>query len=367
MPDFRLPDIGEGLTEAEIVQWFVAIGSEVSIDQPVVEVETAKTVVEISAPFAGTLTRIGGDAGDTVTVGDVLFTIGDSDEPAHAPPVERDAPRSRAPAAEARSQVQSEVKAMPIVRKLAREKGIDLASVTGTGPRGTVTRADLDAHTDVSGDEGELVPLTPTRRAIAEHMAASWREIPHVTVQTELRAEHLVASRDAGAQRLSIEAIAASRIIPLLKEFPDFNGRFTPEGVLHRSDYHIGFAVDTEAGLMVVVVKDADRLSIGELDSEFQRLAAAAQDRTVTADEVSGQTFTISNIGALGGGHGTPIIPLGTTAIVSIGKASLQPVVIDGTLDVGLVAPMDLSYDHRVIDGGLGQRFLSSAVAALET
>lgn len=379
MPAFRLPDIGEGLTEAEIVQWFVAVGDTVTIDQAIVEVETAKTVVEISSPFAGVISRLGAQPGDTVEVGDILFVVGGETPSSQnnssglgldSTPSPRKTDSPSATVADQAPSPTATLKAMPIVRKLANERGIDLSSVTGTGPGGSITRADLDAHIDTSPHEllpaGDLVPLTATRRAIAEHMAASWREIPHVTVQAEIRGEALVAARGNGEERLSMEAVVASRVMPLLDEFPQFNARFTGDGVLHRSEIHIGFAVDTEAGLMVVVVRNADMLTTKEMDIEFKRLAAAAIDRTIKADEVIGQTFTMSNIGALGGGHGTPIIPLGTTAILSIGKANPSPIVADGSLEIGLVAPIDLSYDHRVIDGGLGQRFLSASVDALE-
>jgi len=255
---------------------------------------------------------------------------------------------------------------MPVVRKLAAERGIDLADVAGTGPGGSITRSDIENFTTPDTPAGDLVRLTPTRRAIAEHMAESWRTIPHVTVQAELRAEALLSARETSGAKLSLEAVIAERTLPLLKQYPEFNATFMDDAVLHRTEYHLGFAVDTEAGLIVVVVHDADDMSTVEIHEEFTRLAAAANDRTVTMDEVTGQTFTISNIGALGGGHGTPIIPVGTTAIMSIGRATAQPVVQDDSLDVGLVAPMDLSYDHRVIDGGLGQRFLSSLTTALE-
>jgi len=376
MPDFRLPDIGEGLTEAEIVQWFVSVGDTVAVDQAIVEVETAKTVVEISSPYEGVVSRLGGNAGETIEVGEVLFVVGEGDsaaapptpvEAAPTPPPDTNPPRSAPDATASQTTGTEPVRAMPIVRKLAREQGIDLTKVIGTGPGGSITRADISGHVTAPTIPGDLVALTPTRKAIAEHMAASWREIPHVTVQAELRAEAITAARESGDDRYAIESVVASRLLPLLREFPDFNARFTAEGVLQRSEYHLGFAVDTEAGLMVVVVKDADLMTIDELDAEFKRLATAAHERTITADEVSGQTFTISNIGALGGGHGTPIIPLGTTAILSIGKAEPSPVVVNDSIEVGLVAPLDLSYDHRVIDGGLGQRFLGSVVTALES
>lgn len=388
MPDFHLPDIGEGLTEAEIVQWFVAVGDEIAVDDAVVELETAKTVVEIPSPFAGTVTHLAAGPGATVAVGVVLFSV----EPDGVPPT-GDAPSAsndsiggtsalgRASTEGSASTVASEgygrpvtadddppIRAMAIVRKLAADRGIDLASVTGTGPDGAITRADIEAFSSTPSDPpGELVALTPTRRAIAHHMTLSWHEIPHVTVQAEFRAEQLLSARRTGATTLSIEAVVATRVLPLLDEFPEFNARFTERGVLLRSDRHLGLAVDTEAGLVVVVVKHATDLTTEAIDTEFRRLTDAARNRTITVDEVMDQTFTISNIGALGGGHGTPIIPHGTTAILSIGRARETAVVVNGEIEVGLVAPLDLSYDHRVIDGGLGQRFLSAVVDALES
>jgi len=379
--EFRLPDIGEGLTEAEIVVWHVAVGDEVDVDQLIVDVETAKTVVEIPSPQAGSIVSVAGAPGSIVEVGSVLFTISSDDvptsvaplpvaeptpEPTPATTAPRAAPQPATPTPSDSGSTPRGARAMPVVRKLATERGIDLADVAGTGPGGSITRSDVENFTAPDAPQGDLVRLTPTRRAIAEHMAESWRTIPHVTVQAELRAEALLSSRTTDNRKLSLEAVIAERTLPLLEEFPQFNATFMGDAVLHRTQYHLGFAVDTEAGLIVVVIHDADDMSTVEIDTEFTRLAAAAMDRTLTMDEVTGQTFTISNIGALGGGHGTPIIPVGTTAIMSIGRATEQPVVEDGSLEVGLVAPMDLSYDHRVIDGGLGQRFLGSLSSALE-
>lgn len=260
---------------------------------------------------------------------------------------------------------------MPIVRKLAKEKGVDLATVTGSGPGGAITRDDVYAAASAGGTPAqadELVPLSRTRQTIADHMTKSWTTIPHVTVQTEVRAEELLAARAVpNAEPLPLEALVAQAVIPALKEYPEFNAEYVDRSVAYKSRIDLGFAVDTDAGLVVVVVKDADELSIQELTSEFERLAKAAQNRTITLEEITDQTFTISNIGALGGGHGTPIIPLGTSAIVSIGRAKQHPVIENGELAVGLTAPLDLSYDHRLIDGSLGQRFLTALVTNLES
>ena len=378
--EFRLPDIGEGLTEADITEWFVAVGDEVVVDQAIVEIETAKTTVEITATHSGTLLTLGGAPGDSVAVGDVLFVIGED---------------SRQPTADSRQQEESSQltvhssqseeegsqftvksrktengkrpRAMPIVRKLAKERGIDLTTITGTGPGGSITREDVE---NASKDEStvEVVAMSRKRRAIAHHMSESWATIPHVTVQADIRAEHLLRVREgSGPEPIPVEAIVAQAVLPLLARYRDFNATVRGDAIEYRDGFHIGIAVDTTDGLMVVVVRDADTYTLEELAREIRRLAHAAQDGTLLPGEAVGQTFTISNIGALGGGHGTPIIPMGTSAILSIGRAHSAPVVEDGDLEVGLVAPIDLSYDHRLIDGGLGQRFLSNLVEALES
>ena len=375
--EFHLPDIGEGLTEAEIVAWLVGVGDTVTVDQPIVEVETAKTTVEIPAPFDGTITRLVGSEGDVVAVGDVLFVITDDrGEPIGA--------AAASPTIEAVSGDDSEARettrpasggtqrAMPAVRRLATELGVDLASVVGTGVGGTVTIDDVRASSSGSDADGatlgDSTPLSPTRRAIAAHMTESWTTIPHVTVQAEIRAEALLADRGIRADKaLPLEPLVAMAVAPLLRRYREFNDAYRDGGVIHHRSIDMGFAVDTEAGLMVVVVDDIEQLSLSELTAAFERLASAARDRSIDHAAMTGQTFTISNIGALGGGHGTPIIPVGTSAIMSIGRARMQPVVEDGSLATGMVAPIDLSYDHRLIDGGLGQRFLGDLVTNLET
>ena len=373
--EFRMPDIGEGLTEAEIVLWLVSVGDRVTVGQPVVEVETAKTTVEIPATHAGVVSELRGDPGDTVEVGEVLFVVGDdADDDRHTDrdataAASADASVAGAPESAASGDGAADpggaVRAMPVVRRLARERGVDLSTITGTGPGGSITREDVLAAGEATG--APRTGLSATRRAIAAHMSESWRTIPHVTVQAEIRAERLLERRtDRNGESIPLEAIVAEAVVPLLRRHPWFNATFDDGDVVVHESVHLGFAVDTAAGLMVVVVRDADQRSVGDIGDEFARLAGAAADRTIGADQVVGQTFTISNIGALGGGHGTPIIPLGTSAILSVGRARRQPVVEDGELSVGLVAPIDLSYDHRLIDGGLGQRFLSELVTALE-
>jgi pyruvate dehydrogenase E2 component (dihydrolipoamide acetyltransferase) len=379
--EFRLPDIGEGLTDAEVVAWHVTVGDEVTVDQLLVEVETAKAIVEITSPFAGVVLHLGAAEGEEVAVGEILLVIGDPGEvwedgaieaAGDAPPV-ADLPASDAgtPAPAGR------VKAVPIVRKLARDRGVDLSTISGTGPGGAITRDDVLAAA-ISGSESaaappssdERVPMSRIRRTIAENMSRSWREIPHVTVQADIDATHLLeAHREVRRQfdgPFPLEALVAQAVLPLLKEYPEFNATLDGTDLVLKRHYDVGFAVDTQDGLVVVVTRGTDGMGREALASEILQLAEAARARKAAPGDLAGQTFTISNIGALGGGPGTPIIPWGTTAILSIGRAIATPVARDGGIFIAPVAPLNLSYDHRVIDGALGQRFLSSLAANLE-
>jgi pyruvate/2-oxoglutarate dehydrogenase complex dihydrolipoamide acyltransferase (E2) component len=363
--EFRLPDIGEGLTDAEIVEWHVEVGDMVAVDQGLVDMETAKAVVEITSPFAGMVLHLGGGEGDTVEVGDVLFVVGEpgeswsqSEEPTPVASAQSVAPAATSPAS---------IRATPMVRKLAKERGIELGTVTGTGPEGAITRDDLLAAAAAPGRE-ERRAMSRMRRTIAANLTHSWQEIPHVTVQADVDAAALLATharfREAGP--FPLEALLATAVLPLLVEYPEFNASLDGDDVIYKHHYDLGFAVHTDEGLLVVVTRDSDQKSTGDLAAEIAGLAAAAKDRRLQPDDVAGQTFTISNVGAIGAGGGTPIIPYGTTAIVSFGRAKDTPVVHAGGVTVAPVAPMNLSYDHRLIDGALGQRFLAGLVHNLE-
>lgn len=369
--EFRLPDIGEGLTDAEIVEWQVEVGDEVAADQPLVDIETAKAVVEITSPFAGVILHLGGDEGDTIEVGDVLFVVGDEGEEWKEVKSRKSQVASPGPAAPVSSAVAGAVKAMPVVRRLAQELGVDLSTVTGTGSGGSITRQDVlavGATGAVVGDREERVQMSRMRRTIAANLTRSWQEIPHVTVQadvdaTTLLAAHRTLKRDGP---FPLEALIARAVLPLLVEFPEFNAVVDDNDVILKKHYDLGFAVHTDEGLLVAVTRDSEQMTTTDLAAGIVRLATNARDRKLHPDDVAGQTFTISNIGALGGGGGTPIIPWGTTAIVSIGRAMDTPVVRDGALTIAPVASINLSYDHRLIDGALGQRFLAGFVANLE-
>jgi pyruvate dehydrogenase E2 component (dihydrolipoyllysine-residue acetyltransferase) len=449
--EFRLPDIGEGLTEAEIVRWLIPEGGTVAADQPVVEVETDKAVVEIPSPFAGVVLRHGGAEGETIDVGEVLVVIGDADSVVaeessvhvESEPESRDAepePPSVAPIVGTLSEeaevlspraVQpgesSPVKALPLVRKLARDRGIDLGSIRGTGPQGRVTREDVLAASDrpfpvpipeqeppvapepeemiaepgpqtpppqtpppppptqeqphepdsttppitvVGRGETERRPLSRLRRTIAANMTRSWQEIPHVTTFDEADATRLLEIRDAlGARlqtRIPVEALVIKAVLPALDQYPEFNATLDGDDLILHGRHDIGIAVDTPDGLLVAVISDAGSKGVLELAGEVRRLGEGAKGRSLSMDELTGQTFTISNIGAVGGGLGTPIIPFGTTAILSVGRAREKVIASDGDLVIAPLLPLSLSYDHRVIDGAQGRRFMALVLENLE-
>ena len=421
--EFRLPDIGEGLTEAEIVRWLVPEGDRVEADQPVVEVETDKAVVEIPSPYAGTVLRHGGAEGETIAVGAVLVVIeedgdaGPAPGPGSAGASARPADTTPAPvAAHAAAPIVGSlsedaetlqtggpvvtpaqaptVKALPIVRKLARDLGVDIALIRGSGPEGRVTREDVltaaSSSAPAPAGEAPVSPPAPTpaavpspapgqderrpmsrlRRTIAANMARSWAEIPHVTTFDAVDATRLLQIRAAlGARhemKIPIEALVVRAVIPALVRFPEFNAELDGDDLVTHGSHHIGIAVDTPDGLIVAVIRDAGPMGVLDLASEVGRLGTGARARSLAIDELGGQTFTISNIGAVGGGQGTPIIPYGTTAILSIGRAEDGVVAKDGEPVVVPVMPLSLSYDHRVIDGAQGRRFMQLVMENLE-
>jgi len=269
---------------------------------------------------------------------------------------------------------------MPLVRRLAAAHDIDLRDVAGSGPAGAVTRRDVErviaaraaaprAAAAPSDDGERRVRLPRIRRTIAAHLSRSWREIPHVTVFADVDAGALLRTRRLLEERrggpLPLEALLVAAVVPLLEEFPEFNAFVDGDEVVYRSRRDVGIAVDTPDGLIVPVLRGADTLRLDELADRILELVSLAGSRRIPPEDASGQTFTVSNIGALGGGHGTPIIPSGTAAILSVGRAREAPAVRDGAVVVAPLMPVSLSFDHRLIDGGLGQRFLAALEANL--
>jgi pyruvate dehydrogenase E2 component (dihydrolipoyllysine-residue acetyltransferase) len=385
--EFLLPDIGEGLVEVRIIQWLVSPGGEVALDEPLVEVETDKTVTEIPSPFAGTVLRHGAAEGEVLPVGSTLVVIGEGDasEPEPTPGTEpgtaEDAPivgslaeasQELAPLSPAPAAPADRPAALPLVRKLAKQLGVDLARVAGTGRDGRITREDVEAaaRPGGAGSPGprsvapgtERRPLSRMRQVIATSMLRSWTEIPQVTAFDEVDATRLLAVRSAlqGRHnvRIAIDALLVAAVVPALQAVPEFNAAIDGDHLLLPARQNVGFAVDTPEGLLVAVVRDAASLNVLQVAAEVRRLQAGARTRSLAAAEASGQTFTVSNIGGAGGGYGTPLVPPGTAAILSVGRAKERPVARGGRIEIAPVMPLSLSFDHRIADGADGRRFL---------
>lgn len=383
--EFFLPDIGSGLVEAEVITWHVAVGDEVKADQPLVEVETEKAVTEIPVPFTGKVVKLGAAEGEKIEVGKVLVVIeveGAADAEVAAPNQPTAAPAPAPPAeVPARAEIPSKKsagKAMPAVRKMAREHGIDLETVEGTGKRGAVTVADIkkviqasEQVEETTADAGDpRARMSKLRRTIAERMERSWREIPHISGHTEVRADRLltvlsVLSAEHGVS-LPLEALVIKVVIPALVEYPAVHACVEGEDLVSYERMDIGVAVDTPKGLIVPVVRAADRLSVAELATRIRELANRAMDQKLTPEEMAGNTFTVSNLGPFVSAHATQVVPPGTTGIISLGRARKKPVVEGDDIVVGRAMPLSVNVDHRAVDGAVAARFLAMLQANLE-
>jgi len=395
--EFRLPDLGSGLQEGQIVSWLVEVGQTVTTSDDLCEVETEKAVIEIPVPYAGTVLELKAAAGDSVEVGSVIAVFGDDGESAgtkepvaaaaEQPPQAASSEQAAAAVPTASpSTTTGRVKAMPSVRRIAKEHDIELAGVAGSGRHGQVTRNDILAILDnrpgvaaapaaqpsapETGTSSQFEPFTMIRKTIAARLSQAWREIPHVFTRIEIDATRLLVVRKALIEeletRIPIEAILVKACLPALKEFPAFNATVVEEGIQLHQHYNIGLAADTETGLVVPVLKDADRLSLREMVASMLDLLPRAVQRKATPEELSGGTFTVNNIGALGNISGTSIIPHGTTAILSVSRAVEKPVAVNGAVEIRPILEVTLSFDHRAIDGGLAQRFLNRIQENLE-
>ena len=355
--EFKLPDLGEGLTEGEIARWLVSEGQEVAEDDPLVEIQTDKTTVEIPSPAAGKVARILVAEGDVVAVGTVLVVIGeDGAEPSSAATQGRTQGQTQgqSPAVET-----GRVRATPLVRRMADELGVDLASVEATGPQGRVTEEDVRrAASGAEPEEGRREPLRGVRRLVAEHMARAHREVPPVTWVEEC---------DFGAVELkrlvpaTLKAVAES-----LREFPELNARLEGEGIVYLDRYDLGIAVQTDQGLVVPVVRGCDEKSLDELEAEVTRLADAARAGKLKPEELRGSTFTVTSAGKLGGLLTTPIVNHPEVAILSIGRIAERPVVRDGEIKARPVGTIAVTFDHRVIDGARAAEFGLAVIDRLQ-
>ncbi|MGG1571541.1 dihydrolipoamide acetyltransferase family protein [Fictibacillus sp. NRS-1165] len=414
--EFKLPDIGEGIHEGEIVKWFVKAGDEVKEDDILLEVQNDKAVVEIPSPVDGKILEVKVEEGTVSVVGDVLVTIESESEPppsAHGDdtpeqpkaeeekkPAAEEAPKQEAPKNEAASDEpvdeSKRVIAMPSVRKYAREKGVEIRKVSGSGNNGRVMKEDIDKY--LSGDAGtqaqdatketaaqapaakeapKAIPagqnetrekLKGVRKVIAKAMVNSKHTAPHVTLMDEIDVTELVAHRKKFKQAAADKGIkltylpyVVKALVSAAREFPAINASIDDanEEIVWKNYYNIGIAADTDNGLMVPVVKDADRKSIFKISAEINELAVKARDGKLSADEMKGGSVTISNIGSAGGQWFTPVINHPEVAILGIGRIAEKAVVKNGEVVVAPVLALSLSFDHRLIDGVTAQNAMN--------
>jgi pyruvate dehydrogenase E2 component (dihydrolipoamide acetyltransferase) len=354
--EFKLPDLGEGLTEGEIARWLVQEGQEIAEDDPLVEVQTDKTTVEIPSPAAGKVASILVEEGKVVPVGTVLVVIGDG-----AMPQTEEQPRAAptpSPALKPPSPTEpSRLRATPLIRKIAQELGVDLADVDATGPQGRITEEDV-RRAATGPAEGRREPLRGVRRLIAEHMARAHREVPPVTWVEEC---------DFGSVdlKLLVPTVLKATAEALL-EFPELNARLEGDEIVYLDRYDLGVAVQTDQGLVVPVVRGVDTRSLEDLDAEVRRLTEAARAGTLSAEELRGSTFTVTSAGKLAGLFQTPIVNHPEVAILSLGRIADRPVVRDGKIVVRSVGYVALTFDHRVVDGARAAEFGLAVLRRLE-
>jgi pyruvate dehydrogenase E2 component (dihydrolipoamide acetyltransferase) len=415
---FKLPDLGEGVHEGEVLAVHVSVGQEVKEGDIILEVETDKAAVEIPSPFSATVAEIRVKPGDTVKVGDVMMTFSNGEA---AGAIEGDKPEALPPAAVETEPVVSSaeagkrkgpVPASPATRRLARELGVDLHRVTPTGSGGLVTADDIRAFAETGKEvveapaAGEVisaeapavsipsptlpdftrwgpverVPFRSLRRATAKQMVIAWSQIPHVTSQDQVDITKLEAFRQkhkaeiqAQGGRLTMTVFALKAVATALKTYPQFNATLDVEAgeIIIKNYFHIGVAVNTDNGLIVPVVRDVDRKSIKELSVELYDIVEQTRSRKISLNDLQGGTFTISNAGAMGGGYFAPIINFPEVAILGMGQGRLQPAVIDkgnGEPEIAprLIMPIVLCIDHRVLDGADAIKFLKVVIDSLE-
>ncbi len=360
--EFKLPDLGEGLTEGEIARWLVAEGQEIAEDDPLVEIATDKTTVEIPSPAGGTVTRILVAEGDVVPVGTVLVVIGgdgDARGAGERPAAESRKPDMSAPPPASNRVSQGKVRATPLVRRLAHELDVDLDSVTGTGPGGRITESDVRGAVSSRAEATRLrQPIRGIKRQMFEHLTRAHREIPAVTWVEECDFTGVELSR---LLPLVLKAVAES-----LREYPELNARVEDGELVYSDRYDLGIAVQTEQGLVVPVVRGCDSRSLEELEAEVRRLAEAAHAGTLTPEELRDGTFTVTSAGRSGGLLVTPLINHPEVAILGVHRIADRPVVHDGEIVVRPVGNVSVTFDHRVIDGKRAADFGLAVIARLE-
>lgn len=413
--EFKLPDLGEGMTEGEIVEWHVAVGDTVTEDAPMVEVMSDKATVTIGAPRSGWVRELRFGPGDVAKVGDVLIVIGlldagssagSTQTAAPAKPSEGPAatavgdlrdvlpgagffqrsvaakPATEAPAAQAGAYFEAKPQATPAVRALAKELGVDLRTVRPTGPEGRVQDSDVRQHAvtpapaPAPDDPGEIRrPFVGMRRRIADRLQASARSAVHFTFVEELDVGPLLARRDLLAPQAAAEGVKLTylpfiiqAVTRALAAYPMLNSYLDEarNELVTRSALHIGVAAATEAGLLVPVIKHAERLDLLSIAREVERLAEGARAGTLRSDELSGSTFTVTSLGKLGGLLATPVLNYPEVGILGVHRIKDKPVIRHGAVVPGKLMMMSFSFDHRVIDGHVGASFAYAVLDALE-
>jgi pyruvate dehydrogenase E2 component (dihydrolipoamide acetyltransferase) len=350
--EFKLPDLGEGLTEGEVARWLVAEGDEIAEDAPLVEIATDKTTVEIPSPAAGRVSRILVSEGDVVPVGTVLVVIGGDGSEAASNSL------LQAPAAPA-----GRVQATPLVRRIAQELGVDLASVTPSGPGGRVTEEDVRGAAAAPSNsllqaEGRRERVRGVRRQIVDHLTRAHREVPAVTYVEECDFSNV----DLALLLPTVLRATAET----LQEFPELNARLERDEIVYLDRYDLGVAVQTEAGLIVPVVRGCDRRSVEELRADVDALAEKARAGTLAPEELRGSTFTVTSAGKLGGLFVTPLVNHPEVAILGVHRIGPRPVVVDGEVVVRPLGNLSLTFDHRVVDGARAAQFTLALIARLQ-
>jgi len=382
--EFMLPDLGEGIAEVELRRWLVKEGDTIAEHQPLLEVETDKAVVEVPAPRSGVVSAIRRREGDMVRVGEALLTITErGDEKPQRTGSKGGGIVGVLPEAEdmtppGRGEV---VMATPQVRKLARERNIDLRDIRGSGPHGSITRDDLErsvVQSAASPEEFgpvEQMPLRGLRRAIARNLMAAQRATAFVTGMEEADVTELVILRsreqsevEAHGTHMTYLPFFMKAVQHALREHPFLNASIDDrsETIILKKHYHFGISVDTPDGLMVPVIRDVDRKSIIELATEIQTLGAKARERTISRGELRGSSFTITNFGHFGTGFATPIINWPDAAILGCGRIADRPWIHHGEIVIRKILPLSLTFDHRITDGADAARFLAKVVRYLE-
>lgn len=393
----RMPEVLAGVTEAAIATWLVAVGDEVAVGTPLAEIETEKAVVEYASEVEGTVLELLAHAGAGVAIGAPIVAIGAVGESAPAATGTGDEPASPSvgdeppvpagpvvPGAEVAASVDDGVSprrfVSPLVRRLAREQGIDLSEIVGTGPNGRVVRRDLEAHGAApvapvapvagGGADVEEIPLTPMRRAIARRLTESTTTVPHFFLSADCRVDRLLRLRseanDGSPVRISINDFVIKAVAGALRAVPDANVTWGETVIRRHRSVDIALAVAVEGGLVTPVIRDADHLTLGEVSLAAADLAERARAGRLRQPEIEGGSFSISNLGMYGTREFSAIINPPHSGILAVGAVRQAPVVEDGALVVGSVMTITLSADHRVLDGALAAQLLAAIVERIE-